>query len=283
MKSEVMTRIESMYEQLANSEKKVAKYIISNRKDIIDMSIQEASQKIGVSASTIMRFCKTISIDSYSALKIELAKINTNETKKPSIDITPNETIDGIKDKLLANAYYALSETVSLQKNDKIEKVTEKMQICDHIFVYGLGASGLVARDMTQKWNRVGKHLFYSEDVHLLISSLSAFKKNSMLILISHSGNTEEILRIANIAKKLNIFVVSICQLSNNRLSKKADISLETVKTNESELRSGATSSLQAQLMVVDIIFYAYLTKNYENAIDDIANSRKLINEFSKK
>ncbi|MCJ0601198.1 hypothetical protein MMJ02_04905 [Enterococcus cecorum] len=63
-------------------------------------------------------------------------------------------------------------------------------------------------------------------------------------------------------------------------MSKLADHLIQTSIPKEAFLRSAATNSLVAQLLVVDTIFYSFLQNN-EQYFEKIYNSRKLIEEIN--
>lgn len=54
------------------------------------------------------------------------------------------------------------------------------MRSADVIYVYGLGASWLVAEDITQKWLRLGKIVSANQDPHITATALAASSKNTV-------------------------------------------------------------------------------------------------------
>lgn len=63
---------------------------------------------------------------------------------------------------------------------------------------------------------------------------------------------------------------------------KKADLTLQTVRSKEAELRSAATSSLMSQFITVDFLFYAYVLENYDENMTSIRNTRAAVDEYKK-
>ena len=60
-----------------------------------------------------------------------------------------------------------------------------------------------------------------------------------------------------------------------NTLANLADIPLHTADTKEALLRSGATISLLAQLYAIDLLFFSYMTKNYDTHVQNLALTKE--------
>jgi len=67
-------RIRSEYSSLPPSEKKVADYVLENPENIIYLSVSELADKVNVSDSTIIRFCKNVGFKGYQEFKLFVAQ-----------------------------------------------------------------------------------------------------------------------------------------------------------------------------------------------------------------
>ena len=59
----VVDNIRQMYEELFSAEKKVAKYILENRQEVVMLSVSELAHKSGASEATVVRMCKHLGYD----------------------------------------------------------------------------------------------------------------------------------------------------------------------------------------------------------------------------
>lgn len=276
----VESRIRSIVDELPQSERKIAQFILDNPSSTIGMTANNLAKESGTSPASVIRFCKSIGIPSFTELKIRLSAEIDSPSYTSYSDITPDEPINEIKNKLLGNAYQSMKETLNILSVSDIEKFVEAIDDSDIIYVFGLGASYLVAENIAQKWNRIGKTCVCIADPHLLISILSSSTKNSVFIGISNSGETKEVLSLVKVAQMNDVKTISLTQFGSNSLSSKVDISIQTVKSKEAELRSAATSSLLSQFMAVDVLFYSYVSKNYDANIEQIRHSRSLVDAY---
>ena len=276
-------RIENIYEDLTISEKKIAKIVLKNPKDVILMTASELAKKSNTSAASVIRFCKSIGVPSFTELKLQLSAEQKLPKTQSTSDISPDENIDDIKEKLLLNANKSMEETLNLITDTTINEAIEIMENASLIYTYGIGSSYLVSENIFQKWSRIGKPILYFTDLHHLIACLASAPEDTIFIGISNSGETGEVITAMEFAKKNNIKTISLTQFSYNTLSKISDLSIQTVRSKEAEIRSAATSSLMSQFIAVDILFYAYILKDYDKYIGYIKKSKKDIQVYRKK
>ena len=277
----VMGRISSIYNELSKSEKKIGDFLLENPKEVTRMTALEVANASNVSPATVIRFCKSIGIPSFTQLKVTIASELERPTNQEYSDIEENESVEKIKEKLLANAHQTMFDTAQYLEDKKIEESVTKLQEAPLVFTFGVGASWLVAENISQKFNRIGKSVIAISDLHILLATIVSAPKKSVLIAISNSGNTKEVNSLVDLANKYGLVTIGLSQFGNNQLSQKVDVSLQTVKANEAEMRSAATSSLHAQFIAIDILFYAYATKNFTEITSIIQSSRHEVKKYS--
>ncbi|MGX7412889.1 MurR/RpiR family transcriptional regulator [Enterococcus caccae] len=276
----IQGRIVSMLDVLPNSERKIGRTILDNPSMVIDMTASELSNYAGTSPATVIRFCKKIDVPSFTQLKIRLSAEIEAPIYEGYSDITANESVDEIKTKLLGNAYQSMQETVALLKEQRVETIVDVLVAAPIIYVFGIGASYLVAENIAQKWNRIGKTVVCVQDPHVLVTILVSAPKEAVFFCISHSGETKEVVRLLDVAKKHQLKTIGLSQFGNNTLTNKAEYMLQTVRSNEAALRSAATTSLHDQFIVVDVLFYAYASRNFEQTIEMIQESKAEVRKY---
>lgn len=276
----VQFRIQSIFNDLTRSERKIAQFIMDQPDEAIKMTASELALASSTSPASIIRFCKSIGIPSFTELKLELSAERSTPIVNEYSDILPNEKVSDLKTKLLGNAYQALKETVNLADDDILHQASKLIKEAQLIYVYGIGSSYLVAENIAQKWNRIGKICICKSDVHQLISDISSATQESLFIGISSSGETFEVISLNNLAKSRKLKTISITGFGMNTLSKNSDINLNSIRSKEVELRSAATSSLMSQFILTDILFYTYLLEDYDSHIKYITDSRKVIDKY---
>ena len=279
----ILGRIDSILSSLPKAEKKIATVILNNPESVLNMTATVLGKESNSSAATVIRFCKRIGIPSFTQLKILLS----SEVSKPNSlgysDITEDESAEDILDKILGNTVQSLQDTISILNTESLTLAIEAIEKASILYVFGVGASFLVAENIAQKFNRIGKTSICYSDPHNFIPALVGNQKNACFIGISNSGETKEVIRLLDVAAESNLTTISMTRFGTNSLSSNATVSLQTVRANEEKLRSAATYSLHAQFLVVDVLFFMYASKNYKSVMQNVKRSRNEIEKYNSK
>jgi len=173
--------------------------------------------------------------------------------------------------------------TNSALLDDEIMEAVASIDAAENIFVFGIGASSMVAQDIFQKFSRIGKQVIFIQDAHLFVSSLSVSNKKTIFIGISMKGETKEVLELAGVVKNMKIPIIAITSRGNSSLGQMADCILHSVSGEDYQMRTAATMSLMAQLYVVDILFYMYVSEHFTESYDKLEKTRDAIKLLEKK
>lgn len=276
----VQSRIHLLDNKLTDVEKRIAAYILAHPDEVINATAKEIGEQTQSSAPSVVRFIKKIGYSSVNEFKLSINSEKNEKRDQKYDDVNLADSFEVTKRKLCNNAILTLEETSEVLKQEQIKTIVHLLEEKEVLFVFGIGASSIIAEDIYQKWGRIGKIIFFEKDLHILTAMLSSHQANSAIWLVSNSGQTREVVKAAQIAKKIDIPIIAQTMLGKNPLSKLADYLIQTSIPKEAFLRSAATNSLFAQLLVVDTIFYNFLQNN-EQYFEKIYNSRKLIEEIN--
>ncbi len=254
-------------EGLSKSGKQIASYISNNIDHVSSLSILELAEKIGTSEASINRFCKAIGFKGYRDFIINLSKeLGSKEDLGTSFkynDIKPGDDISIIINNVSLVNIKSIAETKTVLDADAIAQTVEMIRKAERIFFFGIGASGLVAKDGQQKFMRISKKAWALTDSHEIKQSASILNENDVAVFITYSGTTKEIVSAFNIAKKMNAKTIVMSKLRKKGIAKTADASI-CISSPEITIRSGAMGSRIAMLNVIDIIFTAVASAEYD-------------------
>jgi len=139
---------------------------------------------------------------------------------------------------------------------DAISKCKSKVILC------GVGKSGLIAAKISATLSSVGTPSFSLSANDCSHGDLGSISKKDILILISHSGSTEELKNIIKYANRNRIILIGIMSKKNSILYKTADIKLLIPEVVEAGLGIVPTSSTINQLSIGDALAISTLDKN---------------------
>ncbi|MDT9756773.1 MULTISPECIES: MurR/RpiR family transcriptional regulator [Heyndrickxia] len=283
LEENIILQIKSKLSSLSKSEKKLGEYILSHAVETVNDNTSELAKKAGVSPATVVRFCRSIGLSGFSQLKIRLYADASGLDREIYTDITSNEDIAMIADKLALRFNQSITQTANLLETGCIEKITAMVDKSPAIYVYGIGASHVAAEDFMHKFSRIGKPVVHTLDHHLLGSSLINASKDSMFVAISNSGETNEAIKLTQIAKQNGLFTAGITQKRDSTLARIVDVPLIHHGGEAVLLRSAATTSLAAQLFTIDVLYFAYVARHYEEIMHRLKNSKINIQTFFRK
>lgn len=260
-----LLKLKEAYDTLSKKEKAVAKLILDFPKETTEMSIEQLALASGSSASSVVRLCKTIGVSGYKemcrTIAAELAVTGGNGITYS--DIRPNDSIEAIARSVAANNAQSIENTLSMMDFAVLEKTIAAMDAAKRIDFYGVGISGIVAMDANNKFLRINKTSMHSPDPHVQILMAATLMPGDVAVFISYSGETKDTLEAADLAKKAGATTIAITHFGKNSLSDRADINLH-ISTSEVMVRSGAMSSRISQLTIIDILYTAIASTNYE-------------------
>ena len=282
MKGEFMSCIFKIKEGLnsfTNTEKKLANYILKNKEEVVNLSAQELSDKADISPAAVVRFSKTLGYKGFTALKVDLAKDRDERENDTSVIISAEDSIKDIIRKVKVSNTSSIDETIGLLNIDTINSVVEAMINAKRIYLFGIGASGLVAMDLQQKLLRINKNTLYQMDSHTQIASSVHIEEGDVAIGISYSGETNEVNIPLKIAKEKGATTIAITRYNKNSLSKLVDYSIY-LPNDEKELRVGAITSRIDALTIIDILYLGVAKSDFERTKNDIRKTRDVINSI---
>ena len=164
------------------------------------------------------------------------------EKAKNVFDLEINELISA-KKKLDSNF-----ETLVIKCKETLDKGGK-------IVISGIGKSGHIGYKISSTLASTGSHATFMHPVEAMHGDLGILQKNDILIAISYSGETEELLLVLPSAKRLDIPIVAFTGNVNSKLAKWADIVVPMAIEKEAcPFNLAPTSSTTVQLVMGDAL-----------------------------
>ena len=153
--------------------------------------------------------------------------------------------------------------------NKNFDKAVNTIVNCQSkIILCGVGKSGLIAAKIASTLSSVGSPAFSLSASDCLHGDLGSITKKDILILISNSGRSEEIIPIIKFANRNKIKLIGIVSKKDSLLYKGSDIKILLPDVKESGLGVVPTSSTSIQLAIGDALAVAALKKKQFSKYD---------------
>ncbi len=135
-------------------------------------------------------------------------------------------------------------------------------EVKGNIIFTGLGKSGHIAQKASASYTSTGNPSLFLNPVDALHGDLGVIKKDDLVILISKSGNTQEVVELARHIHKMNIKAIAITNTKDCLLNKYADVGINMYVKKELCIHNLApTTSTTHTLIILDIFMVLLMRK----------------------
>lgn len=205
---------------LTRAEYRVLAHLTEHPLLVGKITVRQLAQATFVSTVTIMRLCQKLGFSGYSEF-IWHCKNLLAET--PHIAAQRTESCAEFPE--LFNRFIAnYQQSFQWATADKRQQFTRLLREQESFFLYGAGFSYLFAEYLTKKLQVLGKTAFISGPGDSRNIFLSNAARYQVFIAVSRSGETEQVLDKARIARNVGMTVVAFTRASANTLAGLADL-----------------------------------------------------------
>jgi arabinose-5-phosphate isomerase len=150
--------------------------------------------------------------------------------------------------------------------NDFSKAVKLMSKSSTHIIVCGMGKSGLVGRKISSTLASTGTPSIFLHPAEAIHGDLGKVQRNSIVLLISYSGETGEIIALIPALRRLDVTLVALTGVKDSTLALKADIVLDTSVDREAcPLNLAPTTSTMITMVLGDALAVSLMElKNFK-------------------
>lgn len=157
-----------------------------------------------------------------------------------------------------AQAILRVMETL----NSDFEKAIETISGCSgRVVLLGMGKSGLICKKIASTFSSTGTPAIFLHPADSLHGDLGMLQKGDIVIIVSNSGETEEIIKILPLVKRMDIPAIIITGDTNSTIASYGDVVLKVCVDEACPYNVVPTSSTTATLALGDAIAIALMEK----------------------
>lgn len=140
--------------------------------------------------------------------------------------------------------------------DENYEKAVDLIHNCKGKVVFtGVGKSGHIGEKLAATFASTGTPAFFVHSTEALHGDLGMIEEKDIVIAISNSGETKEVLSIISSIKYIGSKIISITGNNNSSLAKESDVALEAKVDHEADpLNLAPTSSSTVALVLGDAL-----------------------------
>ncbi|MCU5208473.1 MurR/RpiR family transcriptional regulator [Bacillus paranthracis] len=206
--------IQQEYNQLSKGQQKVAKYLLEQPGEFAVKLASEIGEQVGVSETTVIRFCYSIKLSGFSELQkmvreqLLLMQSSLGQYFSSKLELAEQPHFYA---KVMERDCQYIQQTINNIDENEIEQVVDQLIKTEKIYVLGLKSSFSAANWLTMTLGLVrGNVQILHPETNDLFCTLSEMDHRSTLITISFHRYLKETIKVAEMAKEQGAFVIGI-------------------------------------------------------------------------
>lgn len=258
----LQAKIRSMIQRCSKSELKIIEYIRNNPIDPKIMTSSLLGKQLDISQSTIIRFTQKLGYSSFRAFLAEIS-VSSQTPSEIDVDILSNEDTEITMQRLFSQYTDVLKMTMTEHLPEQLDDAVKLLKEAGRIVFFAVGGSSNMCEYFATHLIRYNMMVNHSYDVHTALYQITQCTEKDVVVIISESGETDEIKMAVNACKQLNVPILGITDRRKNTLGEASAVSLHTViySTNE---RLNVLRLRISQMFVIDLVVLALFKSNLD-------------------
>ena len=277
-RSNALEMVRAALPELRKSDAKVARLVLADPSRILETSVSEAAQLAGVSQPTVIRFCVAVGFSGYHEFKLRLAQSLALGRAATHSVISGTDTLGSVADKIFEYTMTSLDWARQHLDRDALDRAVAILAGAASIDFFGYGASGIVAQDAQQKFPLFDVPCRAQSDAHQQIMTASMLRPGDVVVVISNTGRTRQIVEAARVARETGGTVVGIVGAAGP-VSAECDVTLIVETLDNTSVYTPTTSRIAA-LVVIDILSTAVALRREHAHGERLRGMKRRLNTF---
>jgi DNA-binding MurR/RpiR family transcriptional regulator len=231
---------------------KLGDFILTEPQKVLYLTITELARETDTSEASVTRLCRHLGCKGYTEFKMALAlDVQHNQ---PAV-IASGDSID----MLVEETVQALRDTGKFINREVLQQAVEALHQAQSIQIYGVAASAITGEYLHYRLLRLGKAAQLFGDMHRAAMNASTLKQGDLVIAISASGSTKDVMHVVKVAKKQNAQVLMLSNTLRSPMGNLADMLLVAARP-EGPFNAGALSGKVGAMMLVEVLINELMT-----------------------
>ena len=255
---------------LTKSGRTVAEYLMQHAAEAQYLSISSLARECKVAEATVFRFCRALGFEGYHEMRIALSQANATGAMVNQRDLEPDADTATLCEHASALFMTAINGTQNTLSPEAVDRAVELLHRARQVFCLGQGGSQLVANDICARFAGITNKFRTAGDSHMQIMAASLMTEQDVVLFVSYSGATRDMLETLRTAKAAGAKIILLTHYEDSPGARLADIVL-LCGAQENPLDSGSIPIKVAVLYVAEVLLLRYMLDDAEasNAAQD--------------
>lgn len=245
--------INKRFNNLSKSEKRVAEFVQKHLEEAVLLTTQGLAKRCGTSDTTVIRFCRSLGYKTFNEFKTALVPelLSSGEIILKGLEKKGNP--ETIRETFLHSVHQQIDSSVTNTEVNTLSLIAKKIINANKILIIGIGGAAGVAYILNDSLSGLGIHSNYINDRSIIQNIIPTLTSTDVVIGISHSGETEEIVSAVRTACEYGSITIGLTNFSESPLTNHSKHVLLTSVPNNL-LGSFSCQSRISQLTLLELV-----------------------------
>jgi DNA-binding MurR/RpiR family transcriptional regulator len=224
-----LVKIRSERDRMSAIERRIADFVLENAHLLRDYSSQQLADAVGISQSSVVKFCQKLGFKGYPDLKLSISealfRVDNGNGGAPA-NAAREDALDAPGSDLWRCKSEAEEATRLINPPDALAAAADAIGSARTVFIIGLGEDDIHARAFALKLSLLGILTVHNFDPAHMTASLSAATAGDVLLMFSEHGMQPALCQLGRYFREQQGRVVTITRHSSNALRAHADMPL---------------------------------------------------------
>ncbi|MDF2670410.1 MAG: transcriptional regulator [Paenibacillus sp.] len=268
--------ITSLLPSFTKSERRVADTVLQDAEAAVYSSITDLAEKANVGETSVIRFCRKLGFQGYQEFKLSVAQQLSSPAEQMVGEIEESDTLAAIVHKRTAQNTQTIHNSSALLSENALEEAIHSFRQAKTITFLGVGSSGLTALDAKYRFFRLGLQVNAETDTHTMRMIAALAEPGDVIVGISTSGSTKDLVDAFRIAKGNGASTISLTGHARSPITQFSDTVLLTA-SKETPLQGGSFAAKLAQIHALDLLATILALQLKESAYEALEKTAKSV------
>lgn len=262
----LLLRLRQSVDGYSRTQQKLGEFVLSDPAKVVYLTITELARESSTSEASVTRLCRALGCKGYNEFKMALAL----DIQQSQPVYQPEDEIDSI----VSESVQALRDTTRLLDRALLENAALALHHAQSVQIYGVAASAILGEYLHYKMLRFGKPAQLFSDMHRAAMNAATLSKDALVVAISSSGSTRDLLHVVKLARKRSVPILALSNTPQSPLASLSDIQLVAAKP-EGPLSAGALNTKVGVMLLIELLTTSLIAidKHYNDISQQTASS----------
>lgn len=259
---DVLCNLSSQLGNMTKVQRKIAEYILNHSEVVLNLSITQLADKIQVNPASVTRFCQRLGFAGYAdfCYSIKRQTISPVLGDDDYYDFTGASSIELIH-KSVAVFNHMISETMLLLDDKKLDYAATLLARARNVYIYAHGSGNSSALYAQALFMQSGVSCFAFYEPSQVLISASLAKEDDVIVVISFSGRSSNLIDAIRIANKRKAKVIAITGFSNSPIDQMANVGITYYARIKDDVRFMYLARI-CEVAIIGILQSSIISKN---------------------